>query len=303
MNEKPQFPTIALPIAPAFLLTLAHTAAVLALLSFVGRVQDYPMHPVGIAFYTATCALTVTGVLIGTFCIQRGKTGMTEWMLFSLPAWASLVLCAGMWSTPLLGGATYAPYDPGDLDLVWLFNLVFATLFSLVALFYSSWRYLGAFFALHIALYLAMDLVPTLIRYPPDRFGSWIQQASISPASISPALGLSAIYGLGALLIALRRSVKPHWPTPGLWASTTLTGFISAAMLHWLIRWFPRNGDQLGYIGLNTIVPDNAWNWLRPAAEALALVAASTAILSGVLHLIGCAVAHIRKLSIRSSLN
>lgn len=291
MNEKPRFPNIALPIAPVLLLTLAHTAAILALLSFVGRVQDYPIHPVGLVFYSTACALTVVGVLVGTFRIQRGNTGITEWVLFSLPAWASLALYAGMWSTPWFGGATYAPYDPGDLDLVWLFNLVFATLFALVALFYSSWRYLGAFFALHIALYLAMDLVPTLSRYPPDRFGSWIQQASISPA-----LGLSAIYGLGALPIALRRSVKPHWPIPGLWASTTLTGFIGAAMLHWLIRWFPRNGDQLGYIGLNTIVPDNAWNWLRPAAEALALVAAGAAILSGAVHLIGCAISLARKL-------
>lgn len=291
MNEKSQFPTIALSIAPAFLLSLAHAAAVLALLFFVGRVQDYPMHLVGIAFYTATCALTVIGVLVGTFRTWRGRTGIIEWMLFSLPAWASLALCAGMWSTPLLGGATYAPYDPGERDLGWLFNLVFATLFSLVALFYSSWRYLGAFFALHIALYLVTDLIPTLIRYPPDRFWSWIQRAGISPA-----LGLSAIYGMGVLLIALRRRFKPHWSIPGLWIPTTLTGSIGAAMLHWLMRWFPHNGDQLGYIGLNTIVPDNAWNWLRPAAEMLALVTAGVAFLVGLVHLTGCTISLARKL-------
>jgi|GEM_PF-977816 len=294
MNGKKKNVWMITATSSAMLLTLAHTAAAFALLSFVSRVQDYPIHPVGIAFYTATCVLTITGVLIGTFRTQRGKAGITEWVLFSLPAWASLALCAGLWSTPLLGGATYAPYDPGERDLVWLLNLVFATLFSLVALLYPSRRCLGTFFALHIGLYLATDLVPMLIRYPPHHFGSWIQEASISPA-----LGLSAVYGLGALLIALRRSVKPGWPTPSLWTSTTLTGFIGAATLHWLIRWFPHNGDQLGYVGLNTIVPGNAWNWLRPAAETLALVAAGAAILSGVIHLIDNAVAHIRKLGIR----
>ncbi len=281
MNEKRRFLNAALPVAPALLLTLAHTVAVLALLSFVGRVQDYPIHPVGIAFYTATCALTITGILIGTFRIQRGKTGVTEWVLFSLPAWASLTLYAGMWSTPWFGGAKYAAYDLGELDLIWFFNLIFAIFFAIPAILYSSQLVLGIFSVLHIGLYLATHLVPMLIYYPLHLLWDLLMEIARSPA-----IGLIVIYGVSALLIALRQRFKPQWPRPGVWAVTTLTGFMGAWRLYRLMRWFPRNGDQLAYVTWDTFVPGNAWNWLRPAAETLALVAAGIALLVGLVYLI-----------------
>jgi hypothetical protein len=142
-----------------------------------------------------------------------------------------------LWSTNLFGGAVYAPYDPGESDLVQLGNLVFAFLFVIVALLYPSRRYLGVFFALHMCVYLATYLVPILVNFPPDSL--WFQILAL--LYVLSGNGLVVVYGAGVLLIALRDRFMPRWGRPGLWVPATLTGFVGAGVLYWVINWFPRN--------------------------------------------------------------
>ena len=124
------------------LLLLAHVTAVLSLLLFGSRAGDYPIHPIGLGVYLTAAVLAVIGLAIGLARFPAPTRLTTKLLLFSLPVFVSLTFRAALWMTPWLGGAPYAPWDTGDGDILFFFNLFFAGLWSVVAVLYGSYAYL-----------------------------------------------------------------------------------------------------------------------------------------------------------------
>jgi hypothetical protein len=124
------------------LLLLAHVVNAFSLLLFGWRVGSYPLHTGGLGMYLTAVLLSIVCYGLWFARFPKSSTITATLLVLSLPAFASLMLRAGLWMTPWLGGAAYAPWDPGDMDIVTAFNLFFAVLWSVVAVIYSSYRYL-----------------------------------------------------------------------------------------------------------------------------------------------------------------
>ena len=249
------------------LLLLAHVMSALSLLFFGFRTGGYPVHPVGVGMYLTAVTLTTFTYAIWAPPGKKRRNLTAVLLLLSLPAFLSLVLQAGLWLTPWLGGALYAPWDPGDKDRVIFFSLLFTVLWSLVAVFYGSYRYLLIAGLAQFFLYFACHALPHWLRYP---------AASIFGIQPDFPLILVGIFSLAAVAIKLRNRLVGT-RLLSLWPAVLLVTAVGGWVLFVTIAQFPGNGAELGWTATLTTpavqVPANAWNWLRPAGGYLAIVA------------------------------
>jgi hypothetical protein len=184
-------------------------------------------------------------------------------LLLSIPAFISLVLNAILWMTPWLGNAPYAPWDPGDGDTVAFLNLIFAFLWIGVAILYGLHKYLLTGGIAQIAVYIMTQQLPF-----------W----SLLPVAL---IGL-LVFGGG--LVSARKRVAPEFQ-PSLWVAVLMLTAVGS--FTFFIAWsqLPENGMVLGWTETLTQparqVPDNAWNWTRPATQALLYLAVAAVPLSG----------------------
>ena len=248
------------------LLVTAHLVTIIALLSFGVRAGGYPLHPIGVLAYGIATALSLFGLMIQSR--QAEPVYPQSLFLVSMPALVSFLFWIGL-------GGTYAPYDPHDSDLVWFYYLLFSILFSSVAILYGSLIYWGIACITQVALYFCTYALPNYLSYPSA--GLLEPQPSIFAA-------LMGVYIAGALLLLLRSRMAGQ-QKPGLWLAAVLTSGIGGWFLHQMLTWLPVNGAYLGYIAANTYVPDQAWDWIRTAAEFAAAATIMVAALSGVLVL------------------
>jgi len=249
---------------PSGLLAAAHLMTVIAMLSFGARAGGYPLHQVGLIIYGVATALVVAGLAVLMSRIKFTSPETVALLLITAPALLSLVFRAGLWMTPFLGGAPYAPYDPGDSDIVLIFNLLFATLFSIVAIVHGSFIYLAVVCVVQIVLYLGAHAFPHRMLFP---------DAHILGVRPSTFISFVGVYAVGMVLLVMRIGLVGRHRKPGLWIAATLTGFAGAWALYKTLTWIPGNGAYLGYIDASMYVPEQAWDWTRPTAQGLAILA------------------------------
>lgn len=254
-------------IAPALLL-LAHVMTGIALLFFGWRVGDLPLNPLGLGVYLTT---TVT---LGILFLVGAKRAKPEWpltsllLLISVPTFISLALSAALWLTGWLGNAPYAPWKPGDTDIVIFLSLLFLFSWIVIAILYGSYGYLLVGGMMQIAVYFAAHALPHWSRYP-----------EASPLGVQPGFPIQLIgwLVLGGFLVALRKRVVPDFQ-PTLWVAVVVLTAVGSFTLFIALNQFPENGMVLGWTGTPTTtphqVPNHAWNWTRPVAQSLTLLAA-----------------------------
>lgn len=269
-RDDHHFPSLML--LPPGLLAAAHLMTFIAIFSFETRTGGYPLHPAGLILYGVVTVLTVIGLAVQACRAKSVSPDTASLLLISAPALVSLVFRAGLWMTPFLGGAPYAPYDPGDSDIVLIFNLLFATLFSIVAVVYGSFIYLAVTCAVETALYLGTHAVPHRVLYP----GAHI--LGVRPSTFISFFG---IYAVGTVLLLMRIGLSKRQGKHGLWLAATLTGLAGAWVLYGTLVWLPRNGAYLGYVDASVYVPDGAWDWTRLTAQGMAVMAMAAAVLNG----------------------
>ncbi len=258
-----------LALLPPWILSAAHVMAVIAILSFGARTGGYPLHTLGLIFYWVTVALSTIGLVVQAHKARFASSEIATLLLLSLPAFASLVFRAGLWMTPSLGGSLYAPYKPGELDAVVLFSAFFAIFFLTLSILYNSFSYLIVAGTVQIALYFCTYALPHHLRYPDAFLG-------INPFAIGVLVG---IYSLGAVLLFLKSSFFGRQKTPW-WVAATLSAFTGAWILYKTLAWLPGNGAHLGYVDALLYVPELAWNWTRPAAQGMSIIAMAVAVLN-----------------------
>ncbi|MBI3242856.1 MAG: hypothetical protein HYZ49_11235 [Chloroflexi bacterium] len=241
----------------------AHVAAGLALLNFGARASGYPIHPLGLMIYFAVVALSLPVLVIQFRYTPSSQSAFVSLLLASVPALASLVLRATLWMTPWLGGAPYAPYDPGDPDIVMFYSLFFALAFSAIAIVYGSVGYLLVAWAAQTALYFGTHAFPQWAGY---------SDANILGVRPSIFIGIVGIYAFSAALLFLRNWLFRQGK-PNLWIASATVNLAGAWVFHDTLKWLPNNGAHLGYISNTTFVPEYAWDWSRPIAQSLALIA------------------------------
>ncbi|MCZ7668022.1 MAG: hypothetical protein M5U34_12930 [Chloroflexi bacterium] len=76
--------------------------------------------------------------------------------------------------------------------------------------------------------------------------------------------------------MALRKRVVPDFQ-PTLWVAVVVLTAVGSFTLFIALNQFPENGMVLGWTGTPTTtphqVPNHAWNWTRPVAQSLTLLA------------------------------
>lgn len=159
------------------LLTFAHLASAMALLTFGGRTGGYPVHIIGLAIYLAAVGLSLVVLGIQFFRHHLTTSNFANLVWVSMPAWVSLVLLAMLWLTPWLGGAPYALYDSADPDGVAAFSLLFGSTFVAVSVLYGSSKYGLSACALQLLTYFGAYALPHWLRYP-----------DASPSGIRPVI-------------------------------------------------------------------------------------------------------------------
>jgi len=206
--------------------------------------------------------------------LLKHPTSYTEVDLLVLvgPAYASLVLQATLWVTPWLGGAPYAPYDPGDAGIVMFMNALFALAFSISALVLGSFRYLMINGAIQLLIYFCAHALPHYFRYP---------AADILGLRPSVVVLIVGIYALSAVVFTWRRKMAFSY-YPSLWFGIGIVIVVGAGILWSTLNGLPANGAYLGYINSATTVPLNAWDWSRAIAQVTAALTIVTAFVLGV---------------------
>lgn len=256
-------------IIPSRLLALAHILTVYAFLAFGVRAGGYPVHWAGLSIYfVLIVALSIALVMN----LLKHPPSYTEADLLVLvePAYASLVLQAALW----LGGAPYAPYDPGDADIVMFSNLLFAVTFALCALVAGSFRYLAVSGLIQTIVYFSAYALPHYWRYP---------TANILGARPEIFIAIIGVYILAGL--AFTRRNKMNLPAlPGLPFAISLVTLVGAMVLLGTLNWLPQNGAYLGYNSVT--VPLNAWDWSLSLAQGLAALTIVGAVVSIVIAFI-----------------
>lgn len=244
-------------------LAIAHIVAVVAVLSFGRRAGAYPLHPVGVVLYGTVASLAAIGLFLQSR--QIGASHFTPLLWLSLPALLSFLFWIGL-------GGPFAPYDPHDSDLMWFCYLTFAFLFVLIAVVYRSFAYLIAMCVIQVVLYSCTSTLPAYVHdYP--AVGVWGEHPEILAAFM-------AVYFVGALL-SLRKRIAGG-AVPGLWLAAVLSGGVGGAFLYKMLTWLPVNDAYLGWVSVNTYVPDLAWDWTRALAEFAAAASVVVAVLSGI---------------------
>jgi len=263
-NRRPS-----LVLLPTALLTAAHLMTVVALLSFGTRAGGYPLHATGLIVYVVATALTIVGLAVRACQIEAMHPTLLDLPVVSAPVLVGLLFWAGL-------GGSYGPYDPHDSDLVSFFSLSFAAIFSVVAVTYGSFSYLGIACIVQLALYFGTYALPDYLHYPSAGIlGAW-------PWILGTLMG---VYIAGVALLFLRTASIGR-RKPGLWVAAMLTGLAGAWFLHRMLMWLPSNGAYLGYISAETFVPEQAWDWTRAAAQVMAIMAIVGAAFIGPLALL-----------------
>ncbi len=263
-------------LIPSLILLLAHVMAAVSILLFGSRAGGYPVHPIGLTVYLAVVLLVVIGLGFGLARASAPLNLTTMLILLSLPAFASLVFRAALWMTPWLGGAPYAPWDPGDADLVFFFCLFFTLLWSVISLLYGSYAYLLAGATGQVIVYFVGHALPQWFRYP-----------EASPFGVQPGilLLLLVFFGVAAVAISLRNQLFGR-QRPSLWPAVVLLTVAGGWVLYQTIGWLPHNGMELGWTATADTparqVPAQAWDWTRSAAQTLVLLAVTAVPVAGV---------------------
>jgi len=279
LTQQNDHPVLWVYLAPGLLL-LAHIMSGIALLLFGARTGSYPLHLIGLGIYLATLIFAVVSLGIGLLYVKSSIRFMMMLVLISWPAFASLVFRAALWMTPWLGGASYAPWDPGDIDLVIAFNLLFAVLWAIVALLYGSHVYLLAVGAAQLLVYFATHALPQWIRYP-----------AANPLGVRPGLPilLLGIFIATSVVIALRNQLIGQLfgnYRPTRWLAVILLTAAGGWVLYQTMSWLPANGEELGWTATTDSpalrVPRQAWDWTRPAVHTLVLAAVAAIPLAAI---------------------
>ncbi|KAA3663495.1 MAG: hypothetical protein DWQ04_10510 [Chloroflexi bacterium] len=118
---------------PPMFLVMAHVLTAVSFIIFKLRVGEYPLHPTVMRIYFTIVVVVAIGIIVGITTFKQSNHVAIKTIWLSLPVLASLSLHIALWMTPRLGGAPYAPWDPGDHDLVNFFSLFFTALWILVA--------------------------------------------------------------------------------------------------------------------------------------------------------------------------
>lgn len=261
-------------IAPTLLL-LTHAMAGIALFIFGRRVGDLPINRVGLNVYLIVTVILGSIYLMEASRLKREKPLMRTLLLVSVPAFISLALSAALWLTRWLGSASYAPWGVGDDDVVIFLSLIFLFSWIVIALLYGSYKYLLTGGIMQIVVYFVAHALPHLSRFP-----------EASPLGVQPGVPvhLIGLLILGGLLVSARKRVAPDFQ-PSLWVAVLLLTAVGSFTFYIAWSQFPENGMVLGWTETLTQparqVPANAWNWTRPAAQALLYLAVAAVPLSG----------------------
>lgn len=264
------------PFLSPLLLSLAHVMTGVSLLLFGSRAGGYPVHPIGITVYLTVVLLVVIGLGFGLARASAPPNLTTMLILLSLPAFASLVFRAALWMTPILGGAPYAPWDPGDVDLVIFYSLFFTLLWSVVGLLYGSYAYLFASAAGQIVVYFVGHALPHWFRFP---------EANLLGVRPGILVLLLVCFGVAAAAISLRNQLFGQ-KRPSLWPAVVLLTVAGGWVLYQTIGWLPHNGMELGWTATADTparqVPAQAWDWTRSAAQTLVWLAVAAVPVAGI---------------------
>lgn len=128
---------------------------------------------------------------------------------------------------------------------------------------------------MQIVVYFVAHALPHLSRFP-----------EASPLGVQPGVPvhLIGLLILGGLLVSARKRVAPDFQ-PSLWVAVLLLTAVGSFTFYIAWSQFPENGMVLGWTETLTQparqVPANAWNWTRPAAQALLYLAVAAVPLSG----------------------
>lgn len=249
------------------LLWVAHVMTDIALLFFGWRVGDLPLNPVGLAVYLTT---TVT---LGIIFLVGAKRAKPEWpltsllLLLSIPTFISLALSAALWLTGWLGNAPYVSWKQGDTDTVIFLSLLFLFSWIAISILYGSYGYLLVGGMMQIAVYFAAHALPHWSRFP-----------QVSLLGVQPGFSIQLIgwLVLGGFFVALRKRVAPDFEST-LWVAVVVLTAVGSFTLFIALSQFPESGMVLGWTGTPTTpprqIPSHAWNWTRPVAQSLTLLA------------------------------
>ena len=252
-------------LLPALLLA-AHAIILLAILSFGTRANGYPMHPVALGIYAAFLTLMVIFWLLVAFWPQKVRWPQQSadklLLVIMTPAFASLMLLASVW---MLDGR-FAPYDPGDSDLVWFFMLLMLGLICLTGVIYGSRSLVLIGLIFQLCIYILTHSLLNWIRYPSGDFLSGI-------LGVRESTFFWIVGGYTGAFVALhwrqqRIALPPHWQF-----AVIVTNLVAGWMMTITLRQWPQNGDVLGWRSANTVVPIDGWNWLLPLAQGVIISA------------------------------
>ncbi|GBD09573.1 hypothetical protein HRbin22_01830 [Candidatus Thermoflexus japonica] len=241
---------------PSLLVLLAHGLAVLSLLAFRLRADGWVLHPIAVFFYLTVLLSASIPWLIGPQGIERP-------FRLILPPLLTLALLEAWSATAWLGGARYAPYDPGEQgELALLLHRVTAALIATLAALYR-WPELlraGA---------LAQGL---LVLLNPESWAAIVRFGLPGWPAAPGVLLLPMFYGLGAVAIGFSFTRRMA-PGIGLGLAAGLV------MLGWSIHRGALNGatdpERLWAGGLVLLgwtlmvsLPFLAWGAKAPSGQA-----------------------------------
>ncbi len=252
------------------LLLAAHGVILLAIVSFNSRADGFPAHPTALGVYGLTLLTTIIYWLSTAVFPEKVKwpRSVDDKYLLAvvIPVFVSLMLVAAMWMTPWLGGARFAPYDPGDADVVSFFNLVVLCVVCVLGINYRSRLLLIVGWAFQVSVYVVTHSILHWIRYPDAGFLTGI-------LGIRPSTFLFILGGY-FLAITILHKQKRRMRMPLDWQfATIVTNLFAGWMAFTILLQWPQNGTLLGWHSEVTKVPVYAWNWLYPFAQTLIIMA------------------------------
>lgn len=247
-------------VLPAIILTVAHVLACVALLRFRQNVGQFPLASTGFSIYLLATASSVFAIFLLFVRSMRQYTAVVLQAVF-MPALTSMMLALALYLTSSWGGATYIQYDPMDDAMAPLFVLFSVAVLS-IAIWYKSRRFLLCGFAIQI-----VSAVLVLSSSRPAIFG-FVVVYVIGLLTFTPATKQLAIYDNKAF---------------GIWSASMLSALLGTFTFLMTFGQFPDNGTRLGWVSANTIVPLNAWNFLRPLALSVASLSVGVIIVGFVL--------------------
>ena len=254
---------------PALLL-VAHGVILLAIISFNSRADGFPVHPTALGVYGLTLITIFIYWLLTAVLPEKSPCPRficDKYLLaVVVPIFASLMLVAAMWMTPWLGGARFAPYNPGDADMVYFFNLLVLCLVCVLGIHYQSRFLLIIGWAFQVSVYVVTHSILHWVRYPDAGIVTGI--LGIRPSTFLVILG-GYFLAFSILCKQKRRMQMPrNWQFAAIITNLVAGWMAFIVMLQW-----PQNGSLLGWYAETARVPTHAWNWLYPCAQTLIITA------------------------------